>query len=55
VFQKKKDIKNILYLFIRRILDRGYNSEHITILFLGVIDNAMRYLELEPSLQKGDH
>jgi hypothetical protein len=22
---------------------------------LGVIDNAMRYLELEPSLQKGDH
>jgi hypothetical protein len=41
---KEKDIDEELYLLMRRLLDRGYNTARITLIFSKAISNAQKYL-----------
>ena len=45
---RQKDIDNELRLFMHRILDRGYQLNHITPLFAHAMENAKRYLSRSP-------
>ena len=41
-----------MYLFVRRILDRGPNLDEITTLFLKTIINTKKYLQRSPARRK---
>ena len=49
---KEMDVNREMYLFMRRILDRGHNLDEIKTIFSHAITNAKQYLRQSPARRK---
>jgi len=49
---KEKDVDREIYLFMRRVLDRGHNLDEIKAIFSHAITNAKRYIRRSPARRK---
>ena len=49
---KEKDVDREIYLFMRRVLDRGHNLDEIKTIFSHAITNAKRYIRRSPARRK---
>ena len=52
LYTKETDVDREMYLFMRRILDRGHNLDKITTIFSKAITNAKQYLRQSPAHRK---
>ena len=49
---KETDVDREMYLFTRRVLDRGHSLDDITTLFSKAINNVKKNLQLSPARRK---
>ena len=52
LYTKEKDVHREMYLFMRRVLDRGHNLDEIKAIFSHTITNAKRYIRRSPAHRK---